>query len=58
MPSNLVRPDHLIKDSDNYYKIYQGKIDRYDPIKTRKMIENMADNESYSFFSKSIGYAS
>ena len=52
--SNLVKPDDL-KASDEkgkYFKVFEGKIKDYDATKVAKIVENMYNDKSLSYFNK------
>ena len=53
-PTNLVKPDDLKGgNNEKQFDIFKGKIKDYDPEKASKIVEKMANDKTYSYFSRS-----
>lgn len=52
--SNLVKPDDLraSEGKEKQFKVYEGRIADYNPLKVAKKVESMYDNKSLSYFAK------
>lgn len=52
-PTNLVKPDDLRSEiSEKQFEIFKGKIVDYNPEKARQIVEKMANDKQYSYFSR------